>query len=69
MLPVYLDITDKAKNIINKNIWYMFDLLKATCEGLSYEEVLDGIFPQYILAEHSGLRPRSTKWLYFRLFA
>ena len=40
MLPVYLDITDKAKNIINKNIWYMFDLLKATCEGLSYEEVL-----------------------------
>jgi len=49
MLPVYLDITDKAKNIINKNIWYMFDLLKATCEGLSYEEVLDGIFPQYIL--------------------
>lgn len=52
MLPIYLDISDEAKRIINKNIWCMFDLLEATCAGLSYAEILDGIFPPYILDEN-----------------
>lgn len=28
MLPIYVDITDRAKRIINKNIWNMFELLE-----------------------------------------
>ena len=49
MIPVYVNVTDEAKSIVNKNISYMFDLLDATCNGLSYEEVLDSIFPMYII--------------------
>lgn len=49
MIPVYLDVSKETKSKINYNIWCMFDLLEATCEGLSYEEILDGIFPPYIL--------------------
>lgn len=49
MLPVYLNIGNEAKSIINRNIWHMFDLLVSTCEGLSYEEILADIFPRYIL--------------------
>lgn len=49
MLPVYLDVPKEAKRVINKNIGYMFELLKYTCEGLSYAEVLDSIYPSYIL--------------------
>ena len=49
MLPIYLDIVDEAKKIINKNIWYMFELLESNCSALSYEEVLSDIFPQYIV--------------------
>lgn len=49
MLPVYLEIPNEAKKIINKNVGYMFELLKYTCEGLSYAEVLDSIYPSYIL--------------------
>lgn len=49
MLPIYLDITNEAKKIINRNIGYMFSLLKDICEGLSYEEILDCIYPHYIL--------------------
>lgn len=29
MLPIYLDIVDEAKRAINKNIWYMFELLES----------------------------------------
>ena len=49
MLPVYLEVPSEAKKIINKNVGYMFELLKCTCEGLSYAEVLDSIYPSYIL--------------------
>lgn len=28
MLPIYLDIVDEAKKVINKNIRYMFELLE-----------------------------------------
>lgn len=49
MLPVYLDIEDEAKEIINKNIRCMLELLEETCKGLSYEEILESIFPKYIL--------------------
>lgn len=49
MLPIYLEITDEAKKIINKNIGYMFGFLKDISKGLSYEEVLDDIYPHYIL--------------------
>lgn len=34
---------------INKNIWYMFELLESNCATLSYEEILSDIFPQYIV--------------------
>jgi hypothetical protein len=49
MLPVYLDITDEAKRRINKNVGCMFELLKCTCEGLSYAEILDDIYPPVVL--------------------
>ena len=49
MLPVYLEVPREAKKIINKNVGYMFELLKCTCEGLSYADVLDSIYPSYIL--------------------
>lgn len=49
MLPVYLEVPREAKKIINKNVGYMFELLKCTCEGVSYAEVLDSIYPSYIL--------------------
>ena len=49
MLPVYLEVPSEAKKIINKNVGYMFELLKCTCEGVSYAEVLDSIYPSYIL--------------------
>lgn len=49
MLPIYLDITDEAKSIINRNVWCMFDLLVSSCEALSYDEILDNIFPRYLL--------------------
>ena len=38
-----------SKKIINKNVGYMFELLKCTCEGLNYADVLDSIYPSYIL--------------------
>lgn len=34
MLPIYLDIVDEAKRAINKNIWYMFELLESNCAAL-----------------------------------
>ena len=43
------NISDKAKCLINKNVGYMFEFLQTNCEGLSYEEILCDIFPQYIL--------------------
>ena len=49
MLPVYLEVPREAKKIINKNVGYMFELLKCTCEGLSYADVLDSIYLSYIL--------------------
>ena len=49
MLPIYLDIVDEAKKAINKNIWYMFELLESNCAALSYEEILSDIFPQYLI--------------------
>ena len=49
MLPIYLDIVDEAKRAINKNIWYMFELLESNCAALNYEEILSDIFPQYII--------------------
>ena len=58
MIPVYLDVSNEAKRQINENVWCMFDLLEATCEGLSYEEILDGIFPPYIVLKLE--RPNAT---------
>lgn len=49
MLPIYLNIADEAKKKINDNIGCMFELLEITCESLCYEEILDSIFPPYIL--------------------
>ena len=49
MLPVYLEVPSEAKKIINKNVGYMFELLKCICEEVSYAEVLDSIYPSYIL--------------------
>lgn len=49
MIPVYLDVSNEAKKRINENVNCMFDLLLAVCDGLSYEEVLQDIFPSYIL--------------------
>lgn len=45
MLQIYLDIVDEAKRAINKNIWYMFELLELNCAALSYEEILSDILP------------------------
>lgn len=55
MLPIYLDISEKAKRVINKNVWYMFDLLLADCEALSYEEILSGIYPQFLIDNNLNL--------------
>ena len=49
MIPVYLDISNQAKGKINKNVNCMFDFLLAICDGLCYEEVLQDIFPSYII--------------------
>lgn len=49
MIPVYLDISNQAKTKINKNVNSMFDLLLAICDGLCFEEVLQDIFPSYII--------------------
>lgn len=35
MIPIYLEIPDKAKKIINKNVGYIFESLICTCEGLN----------------------------------
>ena len=43
MIPIYLEIPDKAKKIINKNVGYIFESLICTCEGLSYKEILSDI--------------------------
>ena len=49
MVPIYLDIEYRAKKIINKNIWYMFELLETNCIALDYQEVLSDIFPRYLI--------------------
>ena len=49
MLPVYFDVKYEVKKIINANVGYMFDMLKCTCEDLSYAEILDAIYPSGIL--------------------
>ena len=49
MLSIYLDIVDEAKRAINKNIWYMFELLESNCAALSYEEILQVIELKYKL--------------------
>ena len=64
MLPIYVDIADSAICIINKNIWYMFELLEANCEGLSYEEILSDIFPKYILDTNFEKCVRTVKALH-----
>lgn len=64
MLPINIDITDKAKCIINKNIWNMFELLEANCEGLSYREVLSDIFPKYIIDTNLEKCVRTVKVLH-----
>ncbi len=64
MLPIYIDIADKAKCIINKNIWNMFELLEANCEGLSYKEILSDIFPKYIIDTNFEKCVRTVKALH-----
>lgn len=64
MLPIYVDITESAKCIINKNIWNMFELLEANCEGLSYEEILSDIFPKYIIETNFEKCVRTVKALH-----
>lgn len=49
MVPIYLDIEYRAKKIINKNIWYMFELLETNCIAWDYQEVLSDIFPRYLI--------------------
>lgn len=65
MIPIYLDITDKAKSIINKNVCSMFDLLLSACEGLSYREILSDIFSQYSLDVNYDKCVRTVKELYY----
>ncbi len=55
MLPIYLDISEKAKKVINKNVWTMFDLLLADCQALSYEEILSGIYPGFLIDNNLNL--------------
>lgn len=64
MIPVYLDIVDKAKKIINKNVGYMFELLKCTCEDLSYAEILEDIYPPDILESKLEKCTQTIKELY-----
>lgn len=66
MLPIYLDILYEAKQKINHNVWCMFELLEATCECLSYDEVLDGIFPPYILQNNLDRCVSIVKELHFK---
>lgn len=55
MLPIYLDISEKAKRIINKNLWCMFELLLSDCKELSYEEILNGIYPECLVNNNIDL--------------
>lgn len=64
MIPIYIDSADNAKHIINKNIWYMFELLETNCEGLSYEEILSDIFPKYIIDTNYEKCVRTVKALH-----
>lgn len=64
MLPIYLDIVDEAKKAINKNIWYMFELLESNCATLSYEEILSDIFPQYLIETNFEKCVTTVKALY-----
>lgn len=64
MIPIYLNITDKAKSMVNKNVSYMFELLETTCSGLSYEEVLDSIFPKYMMYSNSNQCINTVKELW-----
>lgn len=64
MIPIYLDIVKEAKSAINKNIWYMFELLETCCEGLSYEEILSDIFPKYIIDTNFEKCVRTVKALH-----
>lgn len=55
LLPIFLNVSEKAKKVINKNVWYMFDLLLADCEALSYEEILSGIYPEFLINNNLDL--------------
>lgn len=55
MLPIYLEVSNKAKKIINENVWSMFDLLLSDCEALCYEEILSGIYPEFLISKDFDL--------------
>lgn len=64
MLPVYFDVKYEVKKIINANVGYMFDMLKCTCEDLSYAEILDAIYPSGILESKYEKCVKTIKELY-----
>lgn len=49
MIPIYINISENAKVVVNKNISSMLELLEDTCRNLSYQEVLVSIFPMYLV--------------------
>lgn len=51
MLPVHLQVCKEAKKIICRNITGIFELLLDMCTNLSDEEVLNEIFPSFMLQE------------------
>ena len=64
MIPIYLEIPDKAKKIINKNVGYIFESLICTCEGLSYKEILSDIYPSHMIESKPEKCERIIKEMY-----
>ncbi|MBQ3164934.1 MAG: hypothetical protein IJC02_10455 [Lachnospiraceae bacterium] len=64
MIPIYLDVSNEVKRKINENVNCMFDFLMAICDGLSYEEILQDIFPSYILEVNHNKCVNAVKELY-----
>ena len=64
MIPIYLEIPDKAKKIINKNVGYIFESLICACEGLSYKEILSDIYPSHMIESKPEKCERIIKEMY-----
>ena len=63
LIPLNYNISRSIEKKINKNIYYVIELFKSSCDGLDWESFLQEVFPEFYLRKN----PERCKEIIFEL--